>query len=210
MYYLSAPLPILLEDKLIQIEVFSVCSLAYSRHLRWCLVYSKPSINNVALTSNGSHAVPRRKGQRLVEHFVHNYDFISQRVLMLLAPHSLDVAVKTARGQTLACGLRWAHCLFYWNTALLICLHSLWMLLYHNDNNEYLWQKLHSLQNLRYLVPGPLEKNLLNSGQDCLDSSPKSVTWDFPGGAVVKNPPANAGDTGSSPGPGRSHMPWSN
>ena len=32
---------------------------------------------------------------------------------------------------------------------------------------------------------------------------------DFPGGAVVKNPPANAGDTGSSPGPGRSHMPWS-
>ena len=33
---------------------------------------------------------------------------------------------------------------------------------------------------------------------------------DFPGGAVVKNPPANAGDTGSSPGPGRCHMPWSN
>ena len=33
---------------------------------------------------------------------------------------------------------------------------------------------------------------------------------DFPGGAVVKNPPANAGDTGLSPGLGRSHMPWSN
>ena len=33
---------------------------------------------------------------------------------------------------------------------------------------------------------------------------------DFPGGAVVENPPANAGDTGSSPGPGRSHMPRSN
>ena len=33
---------------------------------------------------------------------------------------------------------------------------------------------------------------------------------DFPGGAVVKNSPANAGDTGSIPGPGRSHMPWSN
>ena len=32
---------------------------------------------------------------------------------------------------------------------------------------------------------------------------------DFPGGAVVKNPPANAGDTGSIPGPGRSHMPRS-
>ena len=33
---------------------------------------------------------------------------------------------------------------------------------------------------------------------------------DFPGGAVVKNPPANAGDMGLSPGPGRSHMPQSN
>ena len=32
----------------------------------------------------------------------------------------------------------------------------------------------------------------------------------FPGGTVVKNPPANSGDTGSSPGPGRSHMLWSN
>ena len=32
----------------------------------------------------------------------------------------------------------------------------------------------------------------------------------FPGGAVVRNPPANAGDTGSSPGLGRSHMPRSN
>ena len=28
----------------------------------------------------------------------------------------------------------------------------------------------------------------------------------FPGGAVVKNPPANAGGTGSSPGLGRSHV----
>ena len=34
-------------------------------------------------------------------------------------------------------------------------------------------------------------------------------TQGFPGGTVVKNPPANAGDTGSSPGPGRSHMPRS-
>ena len=32
----------------------------------------------------------------------------------------------------------------------------------------------------------------------------------FPGGAVVKSPPANAGDTGSSSGPGGSHMLQSN
>ena len=43
-----------------------------------------------------------------------------------------------------------------------------------------------------------------------ISQTQKDKYWDFPGGAVVKNLPANAGDTGSSPGPGRSHMPWSN
>ena len=38
----------------------------------------------------------------------------------------------------------------------------------------------------------------------------KIVPWDFPGGTVFKSPPANAGDTGSSPGPGRSHVLRSN
>ena len=28
----------------------------------------------------------------------------------------------------------------------------------------------------------------------------------FPGGSMVKNPPANAGDLGSIPDPGRSHI----
>ena len=37
----------------------------------------------------------------------------------------------------------------------------------------------------------------------------KSTLAGFPGGAVVKNLLANAGDTGLSPGPGRSHMPRS-
>ena len=38
----------------------------------------------------------------------------------------------------------------------------------------------------------------------------KTYELAFPGGTVVKNPPANAGDTGWSPGPGRSHMPQNN
>ena len=46
------------------------------------------------------------------------------------------------------------------------------------------------------------------------NSQPTEYKWnipqDFPGGAVVKNPPANAGDSGLSPGLGRSHMPQSN
>ena len=41
-------------------------------------------------------------------------------------------------------------------------------------------------------------------------SSIKHQAMGFPGGTVVENLPANAGDTGSSPGLGRSHMPQSN
>ena len=37
-----------------------------------------------------------------------------------------------------------------------------------------------------------------------------TMRWDFPGGSVVKNPPANAGNMGLSPGLGRSHVPQSN
>ena len=37
----------------------------------------------------------------------------------------------------------------------------------------------------------------------------KMVFWGFPGGAVVGSLPANAGDAGSSPGLGGSHMPRS-
>ena len=35
-------------------------------------------------------------------------------------------------------------------------------------------------------------------------------SWDFPGGPVVKNLPANARDTGSIPGPGSLRMPQGN
>ena len=38
----------------------------------------------------------------------------------------------------------------------------------------------------------------------------KVMFRDFPGGALVKNLPANAGDGGSIPGLGRSHTPQSN
>ena len=38
----------------------------------------------------------------------------------------------------------------------------------------------------------------------------KTTMRDFPGGAVVKNPPANAWNSGSSPGLGRSHILQSN
>ena len=36
------------------------------------------------------------------------------------------------------------------------------------------------------------------------------TTKAFPGGPVVENPPANTGSMGSTPDPGRFHMPWDN
>ena len=50
------------------------------------------------------------------------------------------------------------------------------------------------------------------SAQFCCESktAPKNSLFKkrdgFSGGAVVENLPANSGNTGSSPGPGRSHM----
>ena len=38
----------------------------------------------------------------------------------------------------------------------------------------------------------------------------RNIVKNFPGGPEVEYPPANAGDMGSIPGPGRFHMPWDN
>ena len=51
----------------------------------------------------------------------------------------------------------------------------------------------------------------ITEAEECInDLEDKIVERDFPGGAVVGNPPANVGDVGSSPGPRGSHMLWSN
>ena len=65
--------------------------------------------------------------------------------------------------------------------------------------------------------PRFLQRRILMSVMNCVFVSlPKFICWStkmmvlgFPGGAVVGSPPANAGDTGLSPGPGGSRMPWS-
>ena len=51
--------------------------------------------------------------------------------------------------------------------------------------------------------------HLAASSENMLIYYIKSTLEGFPGGAMVENPPANTGDTGSCPGPGRSHMPRS-
>ena len=57
-------------------------------------------------------------------------------------------------------------------------------------------QKDHSLTRLKNMKFPIKKQNTENSRE-------------FPGGSVVKNLPANAGDMGSIPGPGRFHMPHS-
>ena len=55
-------------------------------------------------------------------------------------------------------------------------------------------------------VQKPLSYEIPNAAMSGLNLS----VVGFPGGAVVENPPVNAGDTGSIPGPGGSHMSCSN
>ena len=61
------------------------------------------------------------------------------------------------------------------------------------------------------LKSGEYLKTLIaHPNQTGCNSRAQELLVGFPGGAVVENLPANAGDTGSSPGLVRSHMPWSN
>ena len=42
-----------------------------------------------------------------------------------------------------------------------------------------------------------------------INSSPRSLSWDFPSRRMDKNMPANMWHTGSIPGLGTFHIPWS-
>ena len=60
----------------------------------------------------------------------------------------------------------------------------------------------------------PKKKQDVNNRSNIVTNSIKTLKMahimDFPGGPVVKNPPANVGDTGSMSGLRRSHTPLSN
>ena len=63
------------------------------------------------------------------------------------------------------------------------------------------------LLNYHYVSPRP--KPLVMFGFKKIVQKKKKIVQGFPGGTVVESLPANAGDTGSSPGLGGSHMPQS-
>ena len=65
----------------------------------------------------------------------------------------------------------------------------------------------------RHSLPRLNQKEIENMNRPITSTEIETVIKNipgFPGGTVVENLPANAGDTGSSPGLGRSHMPRSN
>ena len=77
--------------------------------------------------------------------------------------------------------------------------------------NKHKKSFLHTYKNHKY--PKIIkDHHLLGAGveEGSIKKSNQNEEQGFPGGTVVKNPPAYAGDTGSIPGLGRSHMPLSN
>ena len=59
-------------------------------------------------------------------------------------------------------------------------------------------------------LPVPAKRFILVTENPTQGHHQKTPVQGFPGGSVIKNPPANAGDLGLIPGPRRSHMLRSN
>ena len=62
-------------------------------------------------------------------------------------------------------------------------------------------------QALLCIVGGKVKRDLADG--NLAVATKRNTIQGFPGGSVEKNLPAKSGDTGLSPDPGRSHMPWS-
>ena len=80
--------------------------------------------------------------------------------------------------------------------------------------NKKPWHQKHSPQEMKWWTgPHQNQKPLLGKSQVQDFPGPvvkTSHSQAFPGGLVVKDPPANAGVLGLIPGLGRSHMPQGN
>ena len=62
---------------------------------------------------------------------------------------------------------------------------------------------------LLLLMLSVIHNNFVNSAVVNQNETLKNDIWGSPGGPVVESVPADAGDTGSCPGPGRFHVPRS-
>ena len=83
----------------------------------------------------------------------------------------------------------------------------LWPINLQQRRKDYTIEKRQSLQQV---VLGKLDNYMkINQIRTLPHTIHKNKLEGFPRGAVVKNPPANAGDTGSSSSLGRSHVPQS-
>ena len=108
---------------------------------------------------------------------------------------------------------------FFWTNPICCTFHFHFLLLvFCLYLYFFLFLTFHFMLEYRFFFPKVNNWTLMNnSGKSVCAQICRYKTYikneqkeGFPGGAVVKNPPANARDTGLSPGLGRSHMPQSN
>ena len=79
-----------------------------------------------------------------------------------------------------------------------------------NNINRGLLMRAKLWKQSTFIKRGLIKLIMVHTCKEILGCKQEWGSRGFPSSAVVKNPPANAGETGSSPGPGRSHRLWSN
>ena len=80
-----------------------------------------------------------------------------------------------------------------------------------NEKTTYqnLWDPVKAVPRGMFM-PALKRRKISNLALNLKELKEEEEERDFSGDSVVKSPPGNVGDTGSIPGPGRSHMSQSN
>ena len=165
------------------------------------LVWEDPTCRGVTKPGRHNYGSPRTLGPTCCNYW--------DRVLQLLKPARLGPMFRDKRSHLNEKAVHsnedpmWPQ-----NKLILKNGQRIWIAIFpkRHPDGQLLHEKVFNITNYQ---ENP-NQNYKISRHTCYDGYYQKDKKGFPGGAVVKNPPANAGEMGSSPGLGRSHMSRSN